>query len=222
MRPVIAILVLGMLAGGASARDSVELVYISEVLYDAGSNSPPPFIELYYAGKKGDNLDISGWRIRIKVKDTVETVTLPASAKIPGCGFYLIGREADRGTWSSSRFPYKPDFYCTASMDYKPGEGGVQLIRSGGGADAVGWGRVIIPFYEEVPHLGVREGHSLERKSGEAHNETKGNSYDTDNNLNDFRDRSSPQPQNIHSPLEYPAASTENDAWGRIKAMYYG
>jgi len=211
-----------MLAGTAWGRDAVELVFISEVLYDAGSTSPPPFIELYYAGKKGDNLDISGWRIRIVTKKGVETATLPASAKIPGCGFYLIGREADKGTWSSSRFPYKPDFYCSLSMDYVDDKGGVQLIRAGGSSDAVGWGRVILPFYEDVPHLGVREGHSLERKSGETHNETRGNAYDTDNNLNDFRDRSTPQPQNINSPLEYPAASTANDSWSRIKAMYYG
>lgn len=207
-----------MLAGAGWASDPGSKLFISEVLYDADADSPPPFIEIYNAAR--DNVSLAGWRLRIATKAGRETVTLPDNAVIPFCGFYLVGREQDRKAWS--KFSYKPDFYCTLSMDYQEGMGGVILIRSNGQTrDTVGWGTAPWPFYEGTPHLGVGAGHSLERKSGSNHNEVNGNSLDTGVNLDDFRDRANPQPQNINSPREYPAANTTDNAWGRIKAMYY-
>jgi len=194
------------------------MVFISEVLYDADADSPPPFIELYNASRS--NVKLAGWGLEISTNDGREKAGLPDDAVIPYCGFYLIGREQDRKAWS--KYSFKPDFYCDLSMDYKSGRGGVILSRANGETrDAVGWGTAPWPFYEGTPHLGVSEGHSLERKSATNHNEVNGNSLDTGVNLDDFRDRATPQPQNIKSPREYPAANTTDNAWGRIKAMYY-
>jgi len=207
-----------ILAGASWAADPASRVFISEVLYEADANSPPPFIEVYNSAR--DNVSLAGWKLSISTKSGRETVALPDNAVVPFCGFYLIGREADRKAWS--KFSYKPDFYCGLSMDYQTGKGGVILIRANGETrDTVGWGTAPWPFYEGTPHLGVSAGHSLERKSASTHNEVNGNSFDTGVNLDDFRDRSNPQPQSINSPREYPAANTTDNAWGRIKAMYY-
>ena len=218
MRTAAIILISVVLVGASWSADPANQVFISEVLYDADADSPPPFIELYDGART--NVPLDGWRLRISTKNGTEKVTLPEDAVIPYCGFYLIGREQDRKAWS--KFSYKPDFYCNLSMDYLPGKGGVILIRSNGETrDTVGWGTAPWPFYEGTPHLGVGAGHSLERKSASTHNEVNGNSFDSGVNLDDFRDRANPQPQNIKSPREYPAANTTDNAWGRIKAMYY-
>ena len=223
MRASALILVLSVaIVGVGWATDEAEKVFISEVLYDPDVGSPPRFIEFYNASKR--NVDLTGWRVRVFTKNGAENVTLnndQGKVVIPNHGFYLIGREVDRKAWSE--FSYKPDLYCGLSMDFLDDRGGIVLTRSSGQVrDTVGWGPVPWPFYEGAPHPGVRPGHSLERKSGRSHNEVNGNSYDTGDNLNDFRERADPQPQNINSPRESPAANTEGNAWGRIKAMYYG
>lgn len=221
MRVSAYILICVLVAGASLAADPADKIFISEVLYDADSNSAPPFIEFYNAAKT--NVDLSEWRVRVASKQGLETVALVKGQEkviIPSHGFYLIGREQDRDAWSS--YSYKPDFYCDLSMDFMKGEGGVILeLPSGQKRDAVGWGPVRWPYYEGTQHPGVSRGHSLERKSGPSHNEVNGNSYDTGDNLTDFRERAIPQPQNINSPRESPAANTEGNAWGRIKAMYY-
>jgi hypothetical protein len=218
MRTAATTIIALALVGASWAADPADKVFISEILYGPDSSSPPPFIELYGAAKA--NVSLAAWEIWISTKNGTEKAALPDNAVIPYCGFYLIGREQDREAWS--KFSYKPDFYCGLSMDYVKGKGGVILARDTGETrDAVGWGAAPFPFYEGTPHLGVGAGHSLERKSGPNHNEINGNSYDTGVNLDDFRDRANPQPQNIKSPREYPAATTTDNAWGRIKAMYY-
>lgn len=223
MRASALILVISAaMVGVGWAADEAEKVFISEVLYEPDAGSPPPFIEFYNAAKS--NVDLTGWRVRAFTKNGAEDLTLTNEQEkvvIPSHGFYLLGREADRKAWS--KFSYKPDLYCELSMDFLDDRGGIVLsLSSGRVRDTVGWGPVPWPFYEGAPHPGVRPGHSLERKSGRSHNEVNGNSYDTGDNLNDLRERAKPQPQNINSPRESPAANTEGNAWGRIKAMYYG
>ncbi len=222
MRVTVCIILSAFLAGASWAADPLDMVFISEVLYDPGSGSLPSFIEFYNASKV--NVDLTGWQVLIYGKNGLERVVLIndiSKVIIPSHGFYLVGRTQDRDVWS--KLSYKPDFYCDLSMNFVDGEGGVVLERPGGQRrDAVGWGPVRWPYYEGTQHPGVSPGHSLERKSGPDHNEVNGNSYDTGDNLNDFRDRAKPQPQNINSPRESPAANTEGNAWGRIKAMYYG
>ena len=175
MRTAAIFVISVMIAGASWAADPGDMVFISEVLYGTDADSPPPFIELYNASR--DNVKLAGWLLQISTSGGREKVELPANAVIPFCGFYLIGREADRKAWA--KYSFKPDFYCDLSMNYKKGKGGVILTRANGETrDAVGWGTAPWPFYEGTPHLGVSEGHSLERKSGTSHNEVNGTRYE--------------------------------------------
>jgi len=66
--------------------------------------------------------------------------------------------------------------------------------------DVVGWGDegdfVQTDYYELHPAVDASDSKSLERKSGATHKETHGNAWDTDDNLNNFLVRETPQPQN--------------------------
>jgi len=206
-------------AAAAWALDAGDSVNISEVEAAASASAPPVFVELYNAAAM--NVALGGWSVRAYTRNGVEAVKLPDDAVIPARGFYLVGRAADADKWS--RYSYRPDCYTDYSLEFAPAKGGVLLVRpSGENRDAAGWGAVPTPYFEGTPHSPVGEGHSLERKSGPEHSEIHGNSYDTGNNANDLRERAVPEPQNINSPREYPSANTEDNAWGRIKAMYYG
>ncbi len=211
-------IILIMLLAVAAATARTPKTFIAEVLYAPDSNSPPQFIEFYNASAQ--NVSLAGWRLRLFTAAGYEEATLPAEAVIPAHGFYLVGREEDRGEWEPRSYP--PDYYSNLIMDYPAAGAGVILKKANGDvSDAVGWGEAPLPFYEGKPHPLVAAGHSLERKSGPVHNEIRGNSYDTNDNNNDLRERATPEPQNINSPREYPSANTEENAWGRIKAMYY-
>lgn len=219
MRIKLTIACLVFVVGAAGAAD-VESIFLSEIFYRPGGSSPPPFVEIYNASTSNESL--KGWRVKIYTSRGTEQDYLPEDAVIPAHGFFLIGRKGDEGKWSN--YNYKPDYYSEAlSFQFLADRGGVILVKPNGETrDTAGWGTAPAPFYEKTPHETVGEGHSLERKSGPIHQETQGNSYDTDNNYNDLRERSLPEPQNILSPRENPSANTGEQAWGRIKAMYYG
>ncbi|MGD8719767.1 MAG: lamin tail domain-containing protein [Candidatus Zixiibacteriota bacterium] len=213
------ILTLSFVAAGW-AGDPSERIFLSEVHYSPDGDSPPPFIELYNGSKT--NVKLGGWSVKISAKTGESTARLPNDAVIPSCGFYLIGNSDDRAQWEKRTF--KPDYYCKLPLDFSTAGGGVKLLLpSGAVRDVVGWGRgAPFGFYEGTPHQTVDDGHSLERKSSPTHSEVNGNSYDRDDNSGDLRERSTPQPQNINSPREYPPAVTGNESWSRIKAMYAG
>jgi hypothetical protein len=206
------------LAAGA-AYGTWNSVHVAEVFYAPTSTSAPLFIELYNSSLT--DVSLKGGEIRVYAASGVCSAAFPDDAVVPGYGFYLIGRDEDRPAWANRT--YQPDLYTTWEEGFATAKGGVALITPDNAVrDAVGWGSVALPFYEGVAHPPVAAGHSLERKSGAVHNEIRGNSYDTANNSHDVRDRATPEPQNTYSPKETPDASTEADAWGRIKAMYYG
>ncbi len=218
MRAFVLILLV-ISCAAAWAFDAGEQVFVSEVLPVATSATSPPFVELYNAASTDASL--KGWRAYAYTKNGAEHVTLPENAVIPARGFYLIGCADDTEKWATENT--RPDFYCALSLAFLSAKGGVYLARETGVTrDAAGWGAVPAPYYEGTAHAAVTDGHSLERKSGPQHDEDRGNSYDTGDNAADLRDRAAPQPQNTQSPREYPSANTEDQAWGRIKAMYYG
>lgn len=192
-------------------------IFISEVFYDT-TGSCPQFIELY--NKTQESLDISGWIIEI-FDGSMDQITLPDEAVIPGYGFYLIGRTTDSGEWSGCT--YEPDFYADSALDFYSDKGAVELNdKFNFVKDKVGWGECSFNYCEGSPFALPEEGHSLERKSGPTHNEIGGNAYDTDDNSVNFRDRPVPEPQNITSIPEKPQLNVEGFAWGYIKAMYTG
>lgn len=200
----------------ATAEDRIK---IAEVYPGGMTGGPPAFIELYNASTA--NVSLDNWRVRVYTSGGVEQAIIPSNTSIPTRGFLLIGWTADADGWGSESL--KPDIYINFSNHPADARGSVMLITASNTVcDRVGWGTVPIPYYEGTPCAAMEAGTSLERKSGSAHEETHGNSYDTGDNLYDFRVRETPQPQNLNSPREYPSANTNDQAWGRIKAMYYG
>jgi hypothetical protein len=190
-------------------------VFVSEVFYIPDGEGPPAFIELYNSSES--NVDMANWEIGIyKLREF--TVQLPTGSIIPAYGFFLIGFSVDEEAWLD--FSYTPDYFADIKFEGDSPGGIVVYGVSGETSDALGWGIVPEGYYEGEAFIFVSNGHSIERKSGENHNELRGNSYDTGNNLNDCYERVNPQPQNIHSPREQPSLNAEEQSIGYIKAMY--
>jgi hypothetical protein len=213
-------LILGIVLTAATALAAGESnITIAEAFPGPTSETMPAFVELYNGS--GSNVALSGWQLKIYTANGLERVVFPSSAVIPARGFFLVGVAADRDAWASESV--KPDIYLALASSLSRTRGAVILAQVNNTvADTAGWGDVPSPYFEGTACTAPGVGSSLERKSGASHDESRGNSYDTDNNRNDFRLRPTPQPQNTSSPREYPAANTEDHAWGRIKAMYYG
>lgn len=207
--------VLAVLIIPATTVLAAETISISEVYFNPDGNGLK-FIELY--NKKDTSQDISGWILEVLDED-MDEIVLPEDATIPGYGFYLIGRSTDESDWSSETYP--PDYYAEVTLSYYDDRGAIILMDSSSAPqDILGWG-VCSQNYCEGEACGIpSQGYSLERKSGPVHNEMGGNSYDTDNNAEDFRDRSNPEPQNITSIPERPQLNVESLSWGYIRAMY--
>ncbi len=209
------IFILALLTLPATAAIAAETVSISEVYFDPDDNGLK-FIELY--NKKDTSQDISDWVIEILDED-MDEIVLPEGATIPGYGFYLIGRSADENDWSGETYP--PDYYADVNLSYYDDRGGIELFNNTRTSqDMLGWGDCSQNYCEGEACEAPSQGHSLERKSGPVHNEMGGNSYDTDDNATDFRDRSNPEPQNITSIPERPQLNVESLSWGYIRAMY--
>jgi hypothetical protein len=205
-----AIVVVFMAAASASAK-----IFVSEVNYLPDGDGPPAFIEFYNSSES--NVDLSDWTIGI-YRYAAVTITMPPDSIIPAYGFFLVGFIEDESAWKE--FSYVPDYSVEAKFEGDSPGGVVLNDLTSEPVDALGWGVVPEGYYEGEPFVLVSSGHSIERKSGSNHNELKGNSYDTGDNLNDCRERSSPQPQNIHSSREYPSLNAEEQSIGYIKAMY--
>ena len=207
--------IITVLSLPVAAMAVAETVLISEVSFDPDS-AGLKFIELY--NKVQSSQDISGWVIKVLDED-MDEITLPDEAVIPGYGFYLIGRSSDEGDWSGGTYP--PDYYADVDLGFYDDRGAVELIDNTYiSQDKLGWGDCSQNYYEHEPYPIPSEGHSLERKSGPVHNEMGVNSYDTDDNNSNFRDRVYPEPQNITSIPEKPQLNVEAMSWGYIRAMY--
>ena len=191
-------------------------VFVSEINYLPEGDGTPAYIEFYNSSEY--NVDLTNWEVVI-YKNGAEVVRLPDDSVIPAYGFFLIGFSVDEEAWSD--FSYTPDYYADLKFGGDSPGGVVLNDLTGERTDALGWGVVPEDYYEGEAFLLVSNGHSIERKSGQNHNELRGNSYDTGNNLNDCRERTDPQPQNIYSPREYPSLNAEEQSIGYIKAMYY-
>ncbi len=200
-----------LVAGSAGAR-----LYVSEVHYLPAEGEPPAFMEFY--NSSDSNADLTGWELEF-YDNSASTIIFPEDAIIPSYGFFLIGFAEDEDAWSE--YSYTPDYYADCTFGGETTGGGVALYDdTAERVDAIGWGTVPEDYCEGKPFILIVDGHSIERKSGPNHDELRGNSYDTDNNINDCRERLNPQPQNIYSPREHPSLNAEQQSVGYIKAMY--
>jgi hypothetical protein len=190
-------------------------IHVSEVLYLPSDNETPVFIEFY--NSSDSNVNLEGWQIEIYC-NSKETIQLSSESIIPSYGFFLVGFAVDMNSWTE--LSYTPDYYADFEFGADLPGGIILYDGSGEYIDALGWGLPPEGYFEGEPFVLVADSNSIERKSGPNHNEIRGNSYDTGNNLNDCRERVDPQPQNINSPREQPSLNAEQQSIGYIKAMY--
>lgn len=202
----------GQPEGGAAPPTAT--VVISEVQINSGGTggASHDFVEFY--NPTNDPFDLNGHRLvkRIEGSNTDNTLkSWTSSAIIPAHGFYL---------WASSDDGYAALINADAStLDNITIDNSVALRSGqeniGSIIDALSWdssGTSLKEGTEYSPDPGA--GQSLERKAyststsltmgPSGSDENKGNSYDSDNNINDFVLRVAPQPQNSSSGTESP------------------
>jgi len=212
----LALSLLVVCAYGADFHLVISEVYSHTVMSEEGAQ----FVELY--NPLTYDVDISGWRVDIydsEAEDGYSSILLDGVCIIPTYGFFLIGISDVTSNWPSDWV--MPDV-TTYDIYMESLDCGVRLVDGEGETiDAVGWGAVgDNDFYEEVSQVNPPMGNSIERKSGEIHDEEHGNSYDTDNNYNDTYIRQEPEPQNTDSPAEDPSAHVQDYSIGILKAFY--
>jgi phosphatidylserine/phosphatidylglycerophosphate/cardiolipin synthase-like enzyme len=182
---------------------------ISEILVDGVNESSAAnndeFVEIY---NPTDNpVDLSNWTIDYRsASGTLFNLkyTFPSGTVIQSHKYYLFGgggiANRDNGAVSST-------------LGFSNSGGGVFLRNSAGTTiDLIGWGTANSGNYEGTAPGVPSQGVSLERKANEnsssialgigGSDEFAGNGYDSNNNANDFVQRTNPQPQNSSSPAE--------------------
>ena len=196
-------------------------VVISEILidgvYESQASNNDEFVEIY--NPTTSSVDISGWTIDYK-SATSTTYTnkyvMPSGTVMQAHGYYLFG---GGGVVTRDNNP------APSSTLGLGNTGGAVFIRNSSGTviDLIGWGTTSSPNFEGAPAVRPVQGVSLERKAKSTSDaasmnaggadEFEGNGYDSDNNLDDFVQRTTPQPQNSKSPVE-PSTSSPGSGIG--------
>lgn len=179
-------------------------VVISEVLYDPlATESGGEFVELY--NPTSYDIGIGNWNIATETSLT--DATIPENTIIKAYGYYLI---ADSG-WSSNKDNISwPEADYEEALSLSNSNAGVALIKEDAIIDAVGWGSstdIDEGLFEGTPADGVKAGSSLERES------------DTDNNAEDFVERTNPEPKNSLSDTEIPNNEGKNSTTLLLKVI---
>lgn len=193
--------------GNITAQTADHLV-ISEILIDGVFESDAAtndeFVEIY---NPTDNpIDVSNWTIDYRSASSTSfqnKFTFTAGTIIQAHKYFLFG-----GGGVSIR-----DNSSNVLLGLSNTGGGLFLRNSSGTTiDLIGWGSAIASNYEGSVATKPAQGISLERKAftnstsssmaiGGA-DEFEGNAYDSNNNANDFVQRTTPQPQNSANPAE--------------------
>ncbi len=193
---------------------------ISEILidgvYESSASTNDEFVEIY---NPTDNpVDVSNWTIDYRsATSTTFTLkyTFPAGTLIQSHKYYLFG-----GGGVSNR-----DNISESVVLGLGNTGGGAFLRNSTGTtiDLIGWGTAISSNYEGSVATKPAQGISLERKANISSTSTSmgiggtdefaGNGYDSDNNANDFVQRTTPQPQNSSSLAE-PVIDTGGNGTG--------
>ncbi|HKJ81614.1 MAG TPA: phospholipase D-like domain-containing protein [Ignavibacteriaceae bacterium] len=182
---------------------------ISEILidgvYESSASNNDEFVEIY--NPTSNPVDVSNWTIDYRSASSTtfnNKYTFPAGTIIQSHKFYLFG-----GGGVSNR-----DNSAQSVLLGLGNTGGGVFLRNSTGTtiDLIGWGTAIAGNYEGTVATKPAQGVSLERKANSSSTSTtmgiggsdelEGNGYDTDDNANDFVQRTTPQPQNSSSPAE--------------------
>ncbi|MGA8263076.1 MAG: lamin tail domain-containing protein, partial [Ignavibacteriaceae bacterium] len=197
-------------------------VVISEVLIDgvneSSASNNDEFVEIY--NPTNSSVDLSNWTIdyRSASGSTFNNKYIfPAGTIIQSHKYYLFG-----GGGVSNR----DNSADVVILGLGNSGGGVFLRNSSGTTvDLLGWGSAVSSNYEGSVATKPAQGVSLERKANGSStsatmgtggaDEFEGNGYDSDNNANDFVERTTPQPQNSGSPAE-PVINTGGNGTGTM------
>jgi len=157
-------------------------IVISEVLYNPIGPENKEWVELY--NPTDQEIDISNWNIYSFSTESPD-ITIPDNTQIDPWSFYLI-TEFDQHT---------PDH--TEQLWMTNRNSGIQLRNSSDDIiDSVGWGSSPL-FYETNPLVTVTEGSSIERAIG-----FDCIAIDTNNNIDDFNELTTPNPKNSAEACE--------------------
>jgi len=197
-------------------------VVISEVLIDgvneSSASNNDEFIEIY--NPTSSSVDLSNWKIDYKSASGStfnNKYIFPAGTIIQSHKYYLFG-----GGGVSNR-----DNSSDVVILGLGNSGGGVFIRNSSDTiiDLLGWGTAVSSNFEGSVATKPPQGTSLERKANSSSSSTtmgsggtdefEGNGYDSDNNANDFVDRTTPQPQNSGSPAE-PVIDTGGNGTGTV------
>ncbi len=207
------------LNGSLLAQPANHLV-ISEVLVHGFNETVPTsdneFVEIY--NPTDSAVDVSTWTVdyRSATGTTFNNkYTFSSGTSIPAHRYFLVGSGGVSNRDNSS-----------ASVELGLGNsGGAVFLRNQNGTtvDLLGWGVASSGNYEGSAPAVPAQGVSLERKANSSStsetmavggsDELAGNGYDSDNNSNDFVQRTTPQPQNSTSPAE-PALTVGGNGTG--------
>jgi len=212
--PVILFSLLFLSYKASYVNSQTDHVVISEIQV-IGSISNDEFVELY--NPTGSDIDITGWKLRKKVSGGTESALVASmSGTIKAYGFFLIVHPDVSASYQYDNL-YSSGSYAIANNNTVILKNDSDIV-----IDKVGYGDTASDF-ETQSVIGPGSGESLERKAsntstlasmtnGESFN---GNSYDSNNNYNDFILRNIPEPQDSSSPiedLEEEVSPTENPA----------
>lgn len=200
-------------------------VVISEVLIDgvneSSASNNDEFVEIY--NPTNSSVDLSNWTIdyRSASGSTFNNKYIfPAGTIIQSHKYYLFGGGGVTNRDNSSD---------VVILGLGNSGGGIFLRNSSGTTvDLLGWGSAISSNYEGSVATKPAQGTSLERKANSSSTSTtmgiggadefEGNGYDSDNNANDFVERTTPQPQNSGSPAE-PIINTGGNGTGTVSVL---
>ena len=200
---------------------SADHLVISEILidgvYESSASTNDEFVEIY--NPTSSSVDLSNWTIDYRSASSTSFTTkytFPAGTVIQSHKYFLFG-----GGGISNR---DNEAVPSSTLGFGNAGGGVFLRNSSGTTiDLIGWGTAISGNYEGTV-AGVRsQGVSLERKANSISTSTtmgiggtdelEGNGYDSNNNANDFVERTIPQPQSSNDPAE-PASDNGGNGTG--------
>jgi len=179
---------------------------ISEIKIAGVDDTKDEFVELYNPFPQP--ISLANFKLRPFTASGNEKSYLlrpfPENAIIPAFGFYLIAHP------EGYRHNITPDALYSTKESLANSNGLILYNQNNEIVDIVGWGELSTStIYETTPAPEIPKGFSLERKANlnstyetmkiNGEDEILGNSFDTDNNFNDFILRPDPDPQNSQS-----------------------
>ena len=187
-----------------------DAIVISEVQISSSEDAQDEFVELY--NMSDASVDLTGMVLKKKLSTGSESnLDSSLSGTIPAYSFYLVAHpDYDGAITADEIYSSTSNSITNNNTIILYGNDGSTVI------DKVGMGSAT--DVETAAATEPAEDESIERKATDISDSSSmatngpdsdlGNSYDTDNNANDFIIRTNPEPQNTSSDMEIPPTVT--------------